>query len=273
MSSPDEPAGPLLTTDAVSPHRLGPLGRHSPLAHESSTTHAARDVSAACPAAAARRHPGAVTARGRLRAHAFELGLLLLGVVLPLILLAELAEDVWRREGFAWDLEILRFMHERHGPVPDVMMVALSVVGGAAGLVVVVTGIALALVRHGRRADALFLVLAVGGAAAIEIGAKLAFARPRPDLWAHGYSAAGYSFPSGHAMSSTALAVAIAALAWGTRWRWWAVAGGALFAFGVGVSRVYLGVHYPSDVLAGWCAGLAWVSGLVLVRTMREDSA
>jgi membrane-associated phospholipid phosphatase len=192
-------------------------------------------------------------------------------VVLPLILLAELAEDVWRREGFAWDLEILRFMHDRSSPVLDVVMVALSIVGGAAGLVVVVAGLAIALARRGRRTDAVFLVIAVGGAAAIELVAKLAFARPRPDLWAHAYPAVGYSFPSGHAMSSTALAVAVAALAWGTRWRWWAVAGGALFAVGVGVSRVYLGVHYPSDVLAGWCAGLAWASGLVLVRTIRED--
>lgn len=229
-------------------------------------------MAAARLAAAAQLHPGAVTTPDRLRARAFDLGLLLLGVVLPLILFAELAEDVWRREGFAWDREILGFMHDRHGPVLDVLMVALSIVGGAAGLVVVVTGIALALVRHGRRADALFLVIAVGGATAIDVGAKLAFARPRPDLWADGYSAAGYSFPSGHAMSSTALSAAVVALAWGTRWRWWALAGGALFVFGVGVSRVYLGVHYPSDVLAGWCAGLAWVSGLVLIRGMRRGS-
>ena len=193
-------------------------------------------------------------------------------MVLPLILLAELAEDVWRREGFAWDLEVLRFMHDRQGPVLDVPMVALSIVGGAVGLVVVVTGLVVALGRRGRRADAVFLVIAVGGAAVIEFVAKLAFARPRPDLWDSGWHAVGYSFPSGHAMSSTALAVALASLAWGTRWRWWAVGGGALFALGVGVSRVYLGVHYPSDVLAGWCAGLAWVSGLVLVRAMRKDS-
>jgi membrane-associated phospholipid phosphatase len=208
-------------------------------------------------------------ARGRLRAHAFDLGLLLLGVILPLILLVELAEDVWRREGFAWDLDVMTFMHDRRGPVLDVPMVALSLVGGAAGLAVVVTALVVALARCGRRADAVFLVVAVAGAAAIEFAAKLAFARPRPDLWAHTYPAVGYSFPSGHAMSATALAVALAALASGTRWRWWVVGGGALFALGVGVSRVYLGVHYPSDVVAGWCAGLAWVSGLVLVRTMR----
>ena len=215
------------------------------------------------------RRPGAVTARGRLRAHSFDLGLLLLGVVLPLILLAELAEDVWRHEGFAWDLDLLRFMHGRRGPVLDVPMLALSVIGGGAALAAVVTAVVVVLYRRRRLADAVFLVVAVGGAAAIELVAKLTFARPRPGLWESAWPAVGYSFPSGHAMESTALAVAIALLAWGTRWQWWAVTAGALFALGVGVSRVYLGVHYPSDVLAGWCAGLAWVNGVFLIRRTR----
>ena len=209
------------------------------------------------------------TLRGRLGAHSFELGLLLLGVVLPLILLVELAEDVWRREGFAGDLEVLSFMRDRRSPALDVPMLALSVVGGGAGLAVVVATVVFALLRRGRRAEAVFVAVAVCGAAAIELVAKLTFVRPRPDQWDHAWPAVGYSFPSGHAMSSTALAVALALLARGTRWRGWTVAGGALFALGVGVSRVYLGVHYPSDVVAGWCAGLAWVSGLFLVRMMR----
>lgn len=207
--------------------------------------------------------------RDRLRARSFELGLLLLGIVLPLVLLAELAEDVWRSEGFGWDVDLLRFMHDRRSLALDVPMYALSVLGGGAGLAAVVAAVVVVLLRRGRRADAVFVAVAVTGAAAIELAAKLTFARPRPDLWAHAWPAAGYSFPSGHAMSSTALAVAVAVLARGTRWRWWAAAGGTLFALGVGVSRVYLGVHYPSDVLAGWCAGLAWVSGLALVRSMR----
>lgn len=209
------------------------------------------------------------TVLGRLRARSHELGLLLLGIVLPLILLAELAEDVWRREGFAWDRDLLHFMHDHRGPVLDVPMLALSAVGGGIGLALVVVALVVVLVRRGRRGDAVFLVAAVGGAAAIELFAKLTFARSRPDLWDPMWPAAGYSFPSGHAMESTALAVAVAGLATGTRWRGLAVAGGALFALGVGVSRVYLGVHYPSDVLAGWCAGLAWASGVLLVRSMR----
>ena len=177
---------------------------------------------------------------------------------------------MWRDEGFAWDLDLLRLMHDRRGPVLDVPMLALSAVGGGAGLAALVAALAFALHRRGRRADAVFLVVAVGGAAAIELAAKLTFARPRPGLWESAWPAVGYSFPSGHAMESTALAVALALLARDSRWRWWALACGAAFALGVGVSRVYLGVHYPSDVVAGWCAGIAWASGLFLVRSMRD---
>ena len=66
-----------------------------------------------------------------------------------------------------------------------------------------------------------------------------------------------------------ALIFAIAGLAAPTRWRWLAISVGGAFVLLVGLSRVYLGVHYPSDVLAGWCAALAWVSGLLLLRHVR----
>ncbi len=68
------------------------------------------------------------------------------------------------------------------------------------------------------------------------------------------------AFPSGHATGSFALATAVAVLAWPTRWRLAVIAGGALFVVAVGLSRLYLGVHFPSDILAGWCVALAWVA-------------
>jgi membrane-associated phospholipid phosphatase len=67
------------------------------------------------------------------------------------------------------------------------------------------------------------------------------------------------SFPSGHALSSASFATAVILIAWpDRRLRWPAVIIGVGYALAVGVSRMYLGVHYPADVVAGWCLGVAW---------------
>ena len=101
----------------------------------------------------------------------------------------------------------------------------------------------------------------LGGSALLNIAAKAFFARPRPGLWTSIAPATGYSFPSGHAMGSMTLAAVLALLAWPTRWRWAVCGAMAFFVAMVGLSRVYLGVHYPSDILAGWAAALAWTVG------------
>lgn len=68
------------------------------------------------------------------------------------------------------------------------------------------------------------------------------------------------SFPSGHAVGSMSLACALVALTWRTRMRWRVLLAGGMFAVLVGVSRLYFGVHYASDVLAGWLLALAWTA-------------
>ena len=93
---------------------------------------------------------------------------------------------------------------------------------------------------------------------AILDAAKQLFARERPSLWASIAPEDNFSFPSGHAMGSMTLACVLVLLAWPTRWRWWVAGAMALFVPMVGLSRVYLGVHWASDVAAGWAAGAAW---------------
>ena len=102
----------------------------------------------------------------------------------------------------------------------------------------------------------------VAGAAALTGVMKLVFHRPRPELWPRLVTESGASFPSGHSMYSAAFVVALILLAWPTRWRWPALVAGTVFTLVVGWSRVDLGVHYPTDVLAGWLSGTAWVLGV-----------
>lgn len=190
---------------------------------------------------------------------------LLLAVLLAAFV--ALAQDVYEHEGFAFDAPLLSWLHALARPGVTSVARTLSaigeppVVGAAAALVVA----ALAAARRWRRA--LAFALEVGGAAALTLVGKAFFARPRPALYPHLVPETNYSFPSGHAMGDLAFFLALHILAWHSlrgRWRWIGVAG-VLVALAIGASRPYLQVHYPSDILAGWSFGAAWVLGVHLL--------
>jgi membrane-associated phospholipid phosphatase len=106
-----------------------------------------------------------------------------------------------------------------------------------------------------------FLGVAVAGAGVLNQATKRLIARVRPEHPGPLDAASGYAFPSGHAMATTALAVALffVVRALFPRYQWVAAAAGVTFVVAVGASRVYLGVHYPTDVLAAWALGTGWV--------------
>ena len=194
-------------------------------------------------------------------AHRWQLVVWFVVVLVPLALFAMLAEDVWTEERFAFDDPILLYAHSHATPILDLGMLWVTRLGYAWGVVPVdiVVGIWL-LVRH-RWRDSAFFIVAVGGAALLNLSAKALFGRERPKLWPSIAPEHTFSFPSGHAMGSTALAVALIVLLWPTRWRYLSLIVGIVVILLVGASRIYLGVHYPSDILAGWLASLAWVVG------------
>ena len=195
------------------------------------------------------------------------LALLFLVVLLPLGAVTSLAEEVHDGEGLFFDRPILEYLHARATPTLDTMMLFFSRVGAPipmACFFVAVFG--LLLWRRGR-GDAAFFAVSVVGAMALNFAAKILFGRARPDLWVSIAPEHDFSFPSGHAMGSMAVIAALVALTWRTRWRWAMFAVGTLFVALVGLSRLYLGVHYPSDVLTGWLASLAWVGGVGLIRS------
>jgi undecaprenyl-diphosphatase len=211
----------------------------------------------------------ATVGRTVLRKHGLRLAAMFALVALPLWGFGELAEDVAAGHPFFFDTPVLEWLHSIAGPRLDTLFLTLSRVGFSGGVVPadVLLVLALALRRHPRSAT--FAAVALAGSALANLLVKNLFARARPALWLSLAPETTYSFPSGHAMGSATLAAVLACLAWDTRWRWPVIALGALFALGVGLSRVYLGVHYPSDVLAGWSAAIAWTLGVRFIAFHR----
>ncbi len=198
-------------------------------------------------------------------AHRGALFLLFVAVLLPLYAFSELAGEVLEQEAFVYDDPFLLFAHSLMSPQRDAAMLLMSKLGYQWGVLPLDVGIACWLLLRSHRRDALFFGLSVGGAALLNQAAKLFFGRERPKLWVSLAPEPNASFPSGHAMGSMALVAALIVLLWPTRWRYAALLIGGAFVGLVGFSRIYLGVHYPSDVIAGWLAALAWVMGLSLI--------
>ena len=104
---------------------------------------------------------------------------------------------------------------------------------------------------------------------------KLGFARPRPELVSHLVNVNSFSFPSGHATMATitylTLGVLLARVQKRRHMKLYLLAVASILALLVGFTRVYLGVHWPTDVIAGWCVGTAWALGCWLLATWLQD--
>lgn len=173
--------------------------------------------------------------------------------------LGELALDVWAGDGFAFDRLAMETMHHLASPWLTVVMRLVTASASAPVAIVLSLGLGIRWWRQiGRRAEAVILLVTLTSSAALGRGLKLLFARPRPQLLPWLTTAEGWSFPSGHTLTAMVLG---GLLAWlmGRRlsgWRQVALwVGAGLWAGLVGLSRVYLGIHYPSDVLASLAVG------------------
>lgn len=186
------------------------------------------------------------------------------GILVPLLAFAKSAEEVWSEGGFERDVPVLQFIHQYSTPTLDHAMVFITRLGGTTYMIPLTAIILFFLIRSKYRSGAWFFALAVGGACVLNILVKAVFHRARPTLWISPAPEYDYGFPSGHSMLTMAIVAALVLLTWRTRWRWPVFVCGGLFVLAVGLSRAYLGVHFPSDVLAGWSASLAWVSSVYL---------
>ncbi len=155
------------------------------------------------------------------------------------------------------------------GAQVEVAMRDITALGGVTVLVLISLAVMIYLFLRRQRAAAFFLFIAILGGQAISLTAKSSFSRPRPDLVPHAVEVVTASFPSGHSMMAAVtyltLAVMLARIEDRPHMRAFFVAVAVILTVLVGVSRVYLGVHWPSDVLAGWTLGAAWALAVSLI--------
>ena len=188
-------------------------------------------------------------------------------LIAPVFFFVELADEVKDQETLLVDEAVLRGVNSLASPQLDTVAVILTQLGGVVGVVALTVGFALLLWGRQLRRMAVLLVAGVGGAVTLNLLLKLFFQRDRPQLWERLVTENSYSFPSGHAMASSALAFSLVIVFWPTRWRWLALFGAGFYMIVIGLTRLYLGVHYPSDVLAGWMVSLVWVAITVYILT------
>jgi len=197
-----------------------------------------------------------------LRKHGWKLALWFFFLLLPLWGFAAMVGELHEKEIFQFDMPLLVGLHEMATPGIDRFFVLVSKLGYLWGVLPFDAVFLLWLAIRRRFRDGLFFGLAVIGSAILNVTAKNYFMRARPALWLSITPETTYSFPSGHAMASATLGTALVMLCWRTRARWPITIGAIVFVVLVGMSRVYLGVHYPSDILTGWTAAIAWVVAL-----------
>ena len=207
----------------------------------------------------------------------------LAGCILLLIFL-KLASEVSEGETLAFDTKIVRAFRSADDPSRPVgptwlpgVLEDLTALGGPTVLslvVLAVTGFLLLQARY-RTAFAIFASAASGGL--LSEALKSVFMRARPSIVPHLRDVFSSSFPSGHAMQSAivylTLGTMLMRIATGRLTKIYCFGMALLMTFLVGVSRIYLGVHYPTDVLAGWIVGLMWASICWLVEQHYEVRA
>jgi membrane-associated phospholipid phosphatase len=191
--------------------------------------------------------------------------------VLATLAFVWLAAGVLVNRFIMFDERTILWMHNHWGSVLDQVMLFFTSLGDTLVLTAMLGWAALALLRRGRWIDAAGLVLAGAGAGIINQVLKALYQRVRPDLFTGPFNLTSYSFPSGHSMGAIAcygmLAFVAIRLLRRPAHRIAVVLAAVLVVLGVGCSRVYFGVHFPTDVLGGFIAGLIWlVVSIGLVR-------
>lgn len=175
------------------------------------------------------------------------------------VLFFELADAVLEGEWLAREEAFLQYLYANATPALDSFFLFVTNFGGVVFVTLFTIAMTGLLYRFRSKQWSLFVVVGVAGASLSNALLKLFFERARPDLWQQLINEETFSFPSGHSVASAAIATSLVIILWKTRWRTLTIILASLYMLLVGFSRLYLGVHYPTDVVGGWVFGVAWV--------------
>lgn len=178
-----------------------------------------------------------------------------------LLLIGELCQEVWEKESFSFDVAILLSIHQWATPQLDNLMLALTRLGNPTWVVTIVIGTLVWLGSKRQYSEVVMFTIALLGAWILNTGMKLFFAKPRPELWPRLIPEISFSFPSGHALGSMVLYGVLAYLLSRLFPEKSSIfySAAAVVIGAIGLSRLYLGVHWPTDVIAGYGIGLLWL--------------
>jgi undecaprenyl-diphosphatase len=190
-----------------------------------------------------------------------------------LLLLSWLSQEVWHKESFQLDTIVLLHLHQLANPLLDRVMLSITSLGNPEFVVIVIVGSAGWLLWRRQFDEIKILGAACLGALVLNQGMKLIFARPRPVLWPSLLHETSYGFPSGHALGSMVL-YGLLAYFWAVRRPQSAqrIYLGATLLIGlIGLSRLYLGVHFPTDIIAGYGMGWLWLIACIGLLNFQKN--
>jgi undecaprenyl-diphosphatase len=179
---------------------------------------------------------------------------------------AQIADEVLDKETQTIDTAILQVLRGLRTPLLDQVMMGVTFLGEPTVLLLMCLSLGIWLLIRKRREEATTIAIAAGGAGGLNYLIKDLFRRQRPPVWERIVDVNHYSFPSGHAMVSLVVYGIIGYLlvTHFPRWRSLIISLTIILVSAIGFSRLYLSVHWPTDVIAGYAAGVVWLIACIV---------
>jgi membrane-associated phospholipid phosphatase len=192
--------------------------------------------------------------------------LIFLGIYLPVQIVGILAILVWGGDqGLLWDVPALLAVHSIANSALDPIAVFLTQLGEFENVFPICVFISFIFLIQKQWRKFSYVIFTALGSSIISHTGKVLIHRIRPHLWISKAPELSYAFPSGHAMTSMTLVAILVVLSWYSPQKWLVLTLGSLYILIIAWTRLYLGVHFPSDIIAGWMLAIAWAISVKLM--------